>query len=74
MPKAKVTLPKGTDEIRIHRTDNTFFTLRNGDTVELDDIPAVQRAERLMDKHLVPVVEARTPAAPTPAPTPKGKK
>lgn len=75
MSKAKVALPKGTDEIRIHRTDNTFFTLKDGDTVELSDVPGQQRAERLMDKHFVPITTSPEAAQPKPDAAPaKGKK
>jgi hypothetical protein len=74
MPKAKVNLPKGTETIRIHRTDNTFFDLKDGDTVELDEVPGRQREERLMDKHFVPITTPVPEAAqPTAAPS-KGKK
>lgn len=71
MPKATVKLPSGTEEIRIHRTDNSFFTLKNGDTIELDDVPSQQRFERLMAKHFIQIPEAKADAAP---PAVKGKK
>lgn len=74
MPKAKVALPKGTEEIRVHRTDNTFFTLKDGDTVELDDVPAQQKFERLMSKHFVPIPEPVPQAKVADAAPVKGKK
>lgn len=50
--KAKVALKEG---FRYHRTDNTFVDLKEGDVIEADDIPGMQKAERLMAGHLVPV-------------------
>lgn len=54
MARAKVTLPKGTESIRIYRLDNTFFDLRDGDTVDLDGVPATARADRLAAGHFMP--------------------
>lgn len=68
--KARVALAEG---FRIHRTDNTFFDVKQGDVVETDDIPGRQREERLMDKHLVPITDAPKAAVAADAAKPKGK-
>jgi hypothetical protein len=63
--KARVTLKEG---LRYHRLDNSFVDLKEGDIIELDDLSPMERAERLSDKHLVPVEERKPKAPEAPAP------
>lgn len=60
MPKAKVTAPDG--GFRYYRLDNVPVDVKNGQEIELDDIPRRDRDARIASGHVTPLDGMPAPA------------